>query len=197
MSDINSICVFCGSSIGQHAAFGEAAHQLGKELAHQHITLVYGGSSAGLMGLIADSALRHGGQVVGIIPEGIKNREVEHLGLTELIVVDSMHTRKSIMATRADAFIAMPGGFGTYEELFEVITWALLGIHRKPIALLNIGGYYDPLLHMIQHSVEQGFIRPEDQRLLRVSDRVDQVIPLLQQPYDENFRPKWLSLDQS
>jgi hypothetical protein len=194
---INSICVFCGSSIGAKASYSAAAHELGVELVHHHITLVYGGGSVGLMGLIADSALKHGGQVIGILPEALAQREIEHSRLTEMHVVPTMHERKAMMAELSDAFVAMPGGFGTYEELFEVISWAQLGIHGKPILLLNVEGYFDLLIQMIEHSVAEGYIRQQDADLVRVASRVDEVIPMLQESPRQDFRPKWMDIDKT
>jgi len=198
MTNIQSICVFCGASLGNRADFGEAAHQLGMELALHGITLVYGGGSTGMMGMIADSTLKHGGQAVGIIPRALSDREVQHNGLTELHIVDSMHERKALMAERSDAFVALPGGFGTYEELFEVITWAQLGIHHKPILVLNVDGYFNPLFRLIEEGVESGFIRQLDPALIRSTASVQEVIPLLQTLPDETIvRPKWMNLDQT
>ena len=197
MTTINNICVFCGSSIGTRTEYGEAAHNLGIELAHHKIGLVYGGGSTGLMGLIADSVLQHGGTVIGVIPEALVQREVKHSRLTEVYIVGSMHDRKAMMAHKSDAFVALPGGFGTMEELFEVITWAQLGIHHKPILLLNVEGYFDPLLNFIHHALEEGFIREISPALLRSTDDIQQVIPMLQETPDQDFRPKWMDISQT
>ena len=197
MTAIKNICVFCGSSIGARAEYGEAAHSLGIELAHHEIGLVYGGGITGLMGLIADSTLSHGGTVIGIIPEALVRKEIMHNRLSEVHVVDSMHERKAMMAQRSDAFVALPGGFGTMEELFEVITWAQLGIHHKPILLLNVSGYFDPLLSFIHHALVEGFIREIDPALIRSTDDVHQIIPLLQEKPDQDFRPKWMDISQT
>ena len=194
---IKSICVFCGSAIGANPSYSAAAHDLGVELAHNHIRLVYGGGSVGLMGLIADSALKHGGEVVGIIPKTLTQRELGHDHLTELHVVETMHDRKAMMAELSDAFVTMPGGFGTYEELFEVISWAQLGIHSKPILLLNVDGYFDLLIQMIEHSVSQGYIRQQDADLVRVTSKVDEVIPILQESPRQDYRPKYMDLDKT
>jgi hypothetical protein len=194
---IKSICVFCGSSMGAKTAYSAAAHDLGVELVHHHITLVYGGGSVGLMGLIADSALKHGGQVIGILPQTLAQREIEHGRLTELHIVETMHQRKEMMAKLCDAFVTMPGGFGTYEELFEVISWAQLGIHSKPILLLNIGGFFDPLIQLMEHSVREGFIRQEDADLVRITSNVDEVIPTLQESPRQDFRPKYMDIDKT
>ena len=154
------LCVFCGSSPGRHAAFAEAAAAVGCELARRNIGLVYGGGNVGLMGVLADAALDAGGQVFGVIPEALMAREVGHRGLTQLHVVSSMHERKARMAELAAGFLALPGGFGTFEEFFEVVTWAQLGFHAKPCALLNVAGFYDPLLGLLDHAVAEGFVQP-------------------------------------
>jgi len=156
--ELKSICVFCGSRMGARPEYLEGAKALGAELARRGITLVYGGTTVGLMGAMADAALAGGGKVVGILPRVLSDREIAHPGLTELHLVDSMHTRKAMMAERAEAFIAMPGGIGTFEELFEVTTWAQLGIHHKPIGLLNVADYFTPLLAMMKRAVDEGFI---------------------------------------
>ncbi len=156
--ELKSVCVFCGSRMGARPEYLEGAKALGAELARRGITLVYGGTTVGLMGAMADAALAGGGKVVGILPRVLSDREIAHPGLTELHLVDSMHTRKAMMAERAEAFIAMPGGIGTFEELFEVTTWAQLGIHHKPIGLLNVANYYAPLLAMMKRAVDEGFI---------------------------------------
>jgi uncharacterized protein (TIGR00730 family) len=154
------ICVYCGSSDGSRPEYAESARALGAFLARRGIGLVYGGGRVGLMGAMADGALAAGGEVLGVIPEKLRAREVAHQGLTELFVVDSMHARKTMMAYLSDAFIAMPGGWGTLEETFEVTTWAQLNYHLKPVGLLNVCGYYDRLLHFFEHAVAEGFIRP-------------------------------------
>jgi uncharacterized protein (TIGR00730 family) len=155
---INAICVYCGSASGARPIFADAARALGRALAQAKLSLVFGGGRVGLMGLIADEVLAHGGRAIGVIPELLLNREVGHTGLTELHVVPDMHARKKKMADLADAFIAMPGGIGTFEELFEIYTWAKLGYHQKPIALLDVDGYYDPLLAMLRRTVDEGFM---------------------------------------
>jgi uncharacterized protein (TIGR00730 family) len=156
--ELKSVCVFCGSRMGARPEYLEGARALGTELARRGLALVYGGTSVGLMGAMADAALAAGGKVVGVLPRVLSDREIAHPRLTELHLVDSMHTRKAMMAERADAFIAMPGGIGTFEELFEVTTWAQLGIHHKPIGLLNVADYYGPLLAMMKRAVDEGFI---------------------------------------
>jgi len=168
LSRLRAVTVFCGSSAGTNPAFREAALALGKMVARSGRTLVYGGGHVGLMGLLADAALAEGGQVVGVIPEALVAREVGHRGLSDLRVVGSMHERKALMADLGDAFVALPGGFGTLDELFEVVTWAQLGLHRKPIGLLDVDGYFDPLLRFADRSVADGFVRPEHRSLLVV-----------------------------
>ena len=155
---IQSICVFCGSRMGSRPEYLESAQALGTEIARRGLTLVYGGANVGLMGAMADAALAQGGKVVGVLPGVLKSREIAHPGLTELHLVDSMHTRKAMMAERADAFIALPGGVGTFEELFEITTWAQLGIHQKPIGLLNVADFYGPLLALMRRAVDEGFV---------------------------------------
>ncbi len=156
---LTSIAVFCGSNSGRDPSYRAAAEALGNELAARQIELVFGGGSVGLMGVIADTVLANGGQVVGVITEQLKRREVGHEGLTRLEVVDTMHTRKRRMFELADAIVAMPGGIGTYDELFESLTWNQLGIHDRPCGLLNVDGFYDPLLMQLDHAAEQGFVR--------------------------------------
>ena len=154
------LCVFCGSSVGNQPAYAEAARAMGALLAARGIGLVYGGGHVGLMGVIADAVMASGGEVIGIIPQTLADREIAHAGITELRVVDSMHTRKAMMAELSDGFIAMPGGVGTFEEFFEVVTWMQLGLHRKPCGLLNVIAFYTPLAAFIDQAVSEGFIKP-------------------------------------
>lgn len=156
-----NVCVFCGSSSGAHPHYADAARQLGSELAARNMGLVYGGASVGLMGTIADAALAAGGKVTGVIPQSIVDYEIAHEQLSELHIVQSMHERKALMEELSDLFIALPGGFGTLDETFEILTWAQLSLHRKPIGLLNIDGYYDGLLQFADHQVKEGFVRAE------------------------------------
>jgi uncharacterized protein (TIGR00730 family) len=156
---VNSICVFCGSSAGKDPAYAEAARQLGETLAERNITLVYGGGHVGLMGVVADAALGRGGEVIGVMPKALVDREISHAGLTKLHVVSSMHERKALMSELSEGFIALPGGNGTLEEFFEVLTWAQLGEHDKPCGLLNVAGYYDPLLTVFDNMVDQEFLK--------------------------------------
>lgn len=163
------LCVFCGSSHGVRPAYRAAAEQVGRELARRDIALVYGGGGVGLMGVVADSVLKSGGHVIGVIPEALVAQEVGHRGLPDLRVVKNMHERKALMAELADGFIALPGGVGTFEEFFEVLTWAQLGIHSKPCALLNVSGFFDPLLDLLDHGVAEHFIKPST-RSLAIAD---------------------------
>jgi len=165
-----SVCVYCGSRPGELPAFAEAARIIGTEIGQRGWQLVYGGGRAGLMGVVADAALAAGATVVGVIPESLMGRELGHRGLTELHVVDTMHQRKMMMAERSDAFLALPGGIGTFEELFEVWSWRQLGYHDKPLGLLNVAGYYDALLGFLAHSRERGFMTTGQTDLLQVGD---------------------------
>jgi uncharacterized protein (TIGR00730 family) len=160
------ICVFCGSSPGARPAYAEAARAVGRTLAERGIGLVYGGGRVGLMGVVADAVLQAGGEAVGVIPDALMRREVGHGALTELHVVASMHERKALMADLSDGFMALPGGFGTFEEFCEVLTWSQLGIHPKPCGLLNTAGYYAPLLAMFDHAVAESFVRPQHRALV-------------------------------
>jgi len=171
-----------------------AAHDLGTMLANCGVTVVYGGGRVGLMGVVADSALKAGGKVVGIIPEHLQNAEVGHAGLTELHIVDSMHARKRMMVDRSDGFVVLPGGLGTMDEFFEVVTWKQLHLHGKPIVLVNIDGYWDPLLKLYDHMVDSGFCRPECRELIRVVDAVDGVMAALSSNGDTALpvESKWL-----
>lgn len=173
------VCVFCGSSIGTKSDYSETAVMLGGLLARRNIGLVYGGGNVGLMGVIANAVLEAGGKVIGVIPHALAAREIEHRGLTELHVVDSMHTRKAMMADLADAFIAMPGGVGTFEEFFEAVTWTQLGLHRKPCGLLNVAGFYTPLAAFIDQAVSEGFIKPVHRAAIVVDDNPERLLDTL------------------
>lgn len=174
-----NICVFCGSSTGENPAYAAAAVELGVELVRRGIGLVYGGGRVGLMGLLADTVLGAGGRVTGVIPRLLFDREVGHNGLTELIVVDSMHARKAEMAARADAFIALPGGFGTLEEYCEAVTWTQLGLQRKPAGLLNVAGFFTPLLAMFDRAVAEGFIAPANRGIIVEGTSVPELLEAL------------------
>jgi|TARA_B110000459_G_C16370703_1_gene385171 uncharacterized protein (TIGR00730 family) len=171
-----NICVYCGSSKGNDPAFVAAATSLGSTIANHGYGLVYGGASIGLMGTVADSVLASGGIVTGVLPKSLADKELAHQGLSELIVTVSMHDRKARMATLSDAFIALPGGLGTFEELFEIWTWAQLGFHQKPIAVLNVNGYFDKLIAFLEDSAAKGFIKAVHQKMLLVSNSPDELI---------------------
>jgi uncharacterized protein (TIGR00730 family) len=160
------ICVFAGSNSGARPEYTDAARLLGRELATRNLGLVYGGSSVGLMRVVADAVLAEGGEVIGVLPRGLFRREVAHTGLTELHEVGSMHERKALMADLSDGFIALPGGYGTFDELFEITTWAQIGIHSKPVGLLDVAGYFAPLMAMVQHAAAEGFVPEHHVRLL-------------------------------
>ena len=166
---MKAICVYCGANAGVNPVYAEAARALGRALVENNLSLVYGGGKVGLMGVIADEVLRLGGEVTGVIPTALVEREVGHTGLTRQFIVKDMHERKAMMAKLADGFIAMPGGMGTLEELFEMLTWSQLGIHAKPIGLLNVDGFYDGLTGFIEHASVQGFIRPQHAALMMSS----------------------------
>ena len=167
---IQRLCVFCGSSSGTRPVYAEAAAQLGRDLAKSKIALVFGGGRVGLMGILADSVLAAGGQAIGVMPRALVEKEIAHTSLTELHVVESMHQRKSLMADLADAFLLLPGGFGSWEEFCEVLTWLQLGIHRKPCAILNVAGYYNGLLSLADHALAEGFLRPAHHKMVIVAD---------------------------
>lgn len=160
------VCVFCGSSTGNHERYADAATQLGREMVRRGIGLVFGGGAVGLMGVIADAVLAAGGHAIGVIPHALVARELAHRALPDLRVVNSMHERKATMASLADAFVAMPGGFGTLEEFCEVVTWTQLGVHRKSCGLLNVGGFYDPLIEQFDRGVGEGFIKTANRRIV-------------------------------
>jgi uncharacterized protein (TIGR00730 family) len=189
---LKRICVFCGSSFGARPAYKAAAEQLGKTLAERGIGLVYGGGGVGLMGAIADAALAAGGEVIGVIPDSLQRREVGHNGLTKLHVVETMHERKAAMADLADAFIALPGGFGTMEEFCEIVTWSQLGIQQKPCGLLNVDGYWNHLLAMLDYSVDEGFVRPENSELILVAQNPDSMLERLMEWEPPRQVEKWV-----
>lgn len=174
------ICVFCGSAVGARAEYSAAADELGRAMAERGYGMVFGGGSVGLMGVAADAALAAGGEVVGVIPDLIMDREIGHGSVTELRVVRTMHERKAAMAESADAFIAMPGGFGTMDEFMEIVTWMQLGIHSKPCILMNVAGYYDALLRFIDAAVEEGFIRAENRALVRVARNAAEALGIIE-----------------
>lgn len=176
MRTFRRLCVYCGSNRGASPEFTDAAMALGKELAVQGIGLVYGGGHVGLMGVVADAVLAGGGEVIGVIPTALKEKELGHSSLTEMHVVDSMHERKQLMADLSDGFIAMPGGIGTLEELFETFTWLQLGIHDKPVALLNVGGFYDALTGFVRQLTRDGFLKPEHESCLLAGSNAAELI---------------------
>jgi hypothetical protein len=180
VTSIRAVCVFCGSQPGTRPAYLQAARELGAQLARRGWAAVYGGGHVGMMGALADSTLAADGKVIGVIPEHLMRPEVAHQGLTELLVVDSMHTRKRIMASRSDAFVVLPGGYGTFEEMFEMVTWRQLQLHAKPVGLLNVDSYFDHLLAFLQHASEQEFIRPQHRGLLSVEASVETLLERLQ-----------------
>ena len=165
---ISRLCVFCGSNHGVRPEYADAARELGAILAEDNIALVYGGGRVGLMGVIAGAVLDNGGDVIGVIPQALDTKELAHDGLTEMHVVDTMHERKALMADLADGFITLPGGLGTFDESFEIITWAQLGIHAKPCGVLNVGGYFDKLIGLLDHAVAEQFIKPQHRDLTLV-----------------------------
>ena len=179
MSGLRSVCVFSGSSPGARPSYTETATALGREVATRGMRLVYGGASVGLMGAVADAALAAGGQVVGVIPQHLVDREVAHDGLTELRVTGSMHERKALMADLADGFVALPGGLGTLEELAEILTWSQLGLQSKPCGLLDVEGFFDPLLAFLDHTVTERFVSTEHRALVLAADRPDALLDLL------------------
>ncbi|WP_203293052.1 LOG family protein [Luteirhabdus pelagi] len=196
MKKIEKICVFCGSSDGNDEAITKAAQELGEKLAERNITLVYGAAKIGVMGTVAEAVLNAKGNVIGIIPNFLKKKEVVHLGLTKLITTDNMHERKLKMQEESDGFIALPGGMGTLEELFEIITWLQLGLHQKPIALLNVNGFYDSLLQLLENMVRKGFLSMDNYNLLLVDTTVDGLLQKM-----DDFKPPrlphWLTEERA
>ncbi len=189
MHTVSSVCVYCGSSGNVEERYKRAAHRLGESLGEAGMRVVYGGGRVGLMGIVADAALKAGAEVVGIIPEHIQALEVDHTGLTELHVVDSMHTRKAMMVARSDAFVVLPGGLGTLDEAFEIITWRQLRLHDKPIVIVNENGYWQPLIDLLDHIRETGFGRGDIHMLYTVVDGVEDVLPVLGRAHAPAVRP--------
>lgn len=190
------ICVFCGARPGRDSVYADAARELARELVRRDLGLVFGGGAVGLMGITADAVLEAGGHVTGVIPAALMAREVGHGGIDDLRVVESMHERKALMAELADGFVALPGGLGTLEEIFEVVTWQQLGIHGKPCGLLDVGGYWQPLIELLDHAVQEGFVRAENRKLLlhdpdpaTLLDRFDR--------YRTPIRAHWLDPDET
>lgn len=193
---LNTICVFCGASHGNHAAYREAAVELGEEMARRKLGLVYGGGSVGLMGTVATAVAAQGAPVTGVIPNALKRRELSGETVGELIPVASMNERKLIMARLSDAFVAMPGGFGTMDELFEMVTWGQLGIQSKPIGLLNTNGYWDPLLAWVDHALAEGFIRAPHRDLMVVAESAAELLDRLATHQPPAGLTKWLDWEQ-
>jgi uncharacterized protein (TIGR00730 family) len=192
---MKSVAVFCGSSSGSDPIYRAQAAMLGRILAQENICVVYGGAKVGLMGAVADAALSEGGKVVGVIPKFLRSKEIAHDRLTELIMVESMHERKTKMHELSDGIIALPGGFGTLEELFEILTWAQLGLHKKPIGLLDINSFYDHLKQLLQTMVEKGFLKTINYDMLLISDDINDLINQMKR-YSAPFIPKWISEEE-
>lgn len=191
-----NLCIFCASSIGQNPQHRLTARLLGRLMAEQNIGLMYGGASVGLMGEVANACLQAGGYVEGVIPEDLFTKEVGHEGLHRLYKTRSMHTRKAIMAERSSAFVALPGGFGTLDELFEILTWSQLGIHHKPIGLLNVDGYYDALLQFLQHAVREGLLNPLHLARLRVYTELQELLDGLRTAAPDDLTVSWMGPGQ-
>ncbi|HEY5825706.1 MAG TPA: TIGR00730 family Rossman fold protein [Cyclobacteriaceae bacterium] len=192
---MKSVTVFCGSSSGTDPIYRSQAAKLGATLAQQDIRIIYGGAKVGLMGSIAGAALSEGGKVVGVIPRFLRSKEIAHEGLTELIMVESMHERKTKMHELCDGIIALPGGFGTLEELFEILTWAQLGLHKKPIGLLNVNGFYDHLKKLLLTMVDEGFLKGINYNMLLISDDINDLLSQMKR-YIAPVTPKWISEDE-
>lgn len=193
---MNSVCVFCGSASGTNPTYAEAARELGRELAARGLALVYGGGRVGLMGEVASATLAAGGTVVGVLPHSLALKEIAQEDCTELIVVNTMHERKAQMADRAGAFVALPGGYGTCDELFEIITWAQLGIHNKPVAVLNVNGFFTPLLGWLDHIVTEGLLQPKHRELLLVAERVPALLAKLATWVPPEPLTKWVEAEE-
>jgi uncharacterized protein (TIGR00730 family) len=179
------VCVFCASAVGASPAYLEAAEELGRRIARRGYGLLYGGATVGAMGTVADAALAAGGEVVGVIPDVIREREIDHKRLTELHVVRTMHERKALLSSRADAFLALPGGYGTMDEFIEIVTWAQLRIHAKPCVLVNVGGFWDGLLRFVDHAVREGFIVPENRALVQVAGNPEGALRVVERTWRE------------
>jgi len=193
---MKSICVFCGSSFGRRGTYAEAAHATGTAIAQAGLTLVYGGASVGLMGVVADAALAAGGKVVGVLPKVLEEKEIGHKGLTALHIVDSMHERKALMADLSDAFLALPGGAGTMEEIFEIWTWGQLGLHTKPCGFLNTHGFYDGLIGFFDHQTDEGFMKPVMREMVKVGATPESLIDKFAD-YVPPATPKWIRKDET
>jgi len=192
---MKSITVFCGSSFGSDKKYKEQAVLLGQTFAKQNIQLIYGGANVGLMGAVADGVLNEGGKAIGVLPHFLQSKEIAHTHLTELILVESMHERKTKMNDLCDGVIVLPGGYGTLEEFFEMITWAQLGLHKKPIAVLNIDGFYDDLIKLVQTMVDKGFLKQINQEMLLISDDIDELLEKMRN-YQAPTVGKWISKEE-
>lgn len=190
MSEVNTVCVYCGSSLGRRQVYADGAQALAIAIVRRGWQLVYGGARVGIMGLIADTVLQHGGWAIGVIPESLVEKEVAHEGLSELHVTQSMHERKTKMAELADSFVALPGGLGTFEEIFEIWTWAQLGFHAKPVGLLNVAGYYNSLAKMLDHAVEEDFVKPMHREMLAVESDPEKLFERFEE-YQPPTGGKW------
>jgi uncharacterized protein (TIGR00730 family) len=190
---VKNILIYCGSSAGHNEIYKKTATQVGETLAKQGLSLVYGGGSVGLMGTVADAILANGGEAIGVIPSFMEPWEVQHKGLTECIVTETMHTRKQIMAEKSDAVIALPGGWGTLDELFEILTWRQLGLHKMPIGVLNTNGFYDDLLKMLEKMVSEGFLKEANLQMLIVDDNIESLLEKLKNDSSEGeLVGKWI-----
>lgn len=192
---MNAILVYCGANAGKKEIYKETAQTLGKTFAERNIRLIYGGGSIGLMGIIADAVLAHGGNVTGVIPHFLDRMEVGHKNLTEIHKVETMHQRKALMEELADGIITLPGGFGSMDELFEILSWAQLGLHKKPIGILNVNGFYDGILQQLDVMVEEGFLKEENKKLLLVATTIDDLL-LQMENFQPSFHEKWLNKSQ-
>jgi uncharacterized protein (TIGR00730 family) len=186
------LCVFCGSSPGHRPIHAESARSLGTIMAARGLALVYGGGQVGLMGVLADAVLGAGGEVIGVIPQSMVDKELAHTGISKLHIVGTMHERKALMADLADGFAALPGAFGTADELFEILTWAQLGLHAKPVGILNVDGFFQPLLAWLDHAVAEGFLKPKHRQLLQEADDAEKLVDLLVRYRPEPVEGKWL-----
>ncbi|MFL9834333.1 LOG family protein [Chryseobacterium terrae] len=192
---MKNITVFCGSSFGSEEIYKEQAYLVGKTLAEENIRLIYGGANVGLMGAVADGTIQNGGKAIGVLPHFLQSKEIAHTNLTELILVETMHERKTKMNELSDGVIVLPGGYGTLEEFFEMITWAQLGLHKKPIAILNIDGFYDDLIKMVQTMVDKGFLKQINQEMLLVSDSINDLLEKMKN-YQAPTVGKWISKEE-
>lgn len=192
---MKSITVFCGSSFGSDEIYKEQATLLGQTLAKQNIQLIYGGADVGLMGAVADGALHENGKVIGVLPHFLQSKEIAHKNLTELVIVETMHERKTKMNDLCDGVIVLPGGYGTLEEFFEMITWAQLGLHQKPIGILNIDGFYDDLIQLVQNMVDKGFLKQVNRDMLLVSENIDELLEKMRN-YEAPTVGKWISKEE-